>query len=499
MVANRGEIAVRILRACKELGISTVAVFSDADQSALHVRLADEAVRIGPPEVSHSYLNGEKIISVATETGAEAIHPGYGLLSENAQFAELVELEGMVFIGPSVEAIRIMGDKSLARELMQNTGIPVVPGSKSAIRDIEDALETANSIGYPVLIKSAAGGGGKGMRIAKSGDEIFDMADSAQRESIHSFGDGRLLIERYIPNAHHVEFQILGDQHGHIIHLFERECSVQRRHQKIIEETPSPILDDQLRAKMSESAIRAARAVNYSSTGTIEFLVDPSSGQFYFLEMNTRLQVEHPITELVTGMDLVKWQIRISAGEPIPFSNQDIEATGHAIECRLYAEDPEQRFLPASGKVLHFSAPRGPGIRVDSGIANGDEITVYYDPLIAKIITFSEDRDSAIRKMISALSETVLLGLTSNLRFLQDVLDHPDFKHGKVFTTWVEQNFSDWKQPRCGIEPEILIAAALGETSFFNIAISDQKEEKITPWMISDHFRIGSGNLRGDS
>ncbi len=492
LIANRGEIALRIIRACRELDIRTVAVYSEQDESALHVRMADEAYPIGPAPVSDSYLAVPKLLEAAQRSRAQAIHPGYGLLSENAAFVRAVDAAGLVFIGPPADAVEIMGDKAAARQRMLAAGVPVVPGFDGIIPGPDRLHGLASDLGYPILVKAAAGGGGKGMRVVWKEAELVELAAAAAREAMHAFGDDHLILERYLPHTHHIEFQVLGDLHGNVVHLFERDCSVQRRHQKIIEESPSPIVDDRLRAIMGSAAIQAARAVNYSNAGTVEFIVEPDTQEFYFLEMNTRLQVEHPVTELVTGIDLVKWQIRIAAGERLGFEQGEIQQKGHALECRLYAEDPEHSFLPASGKVLWFAEPSGPGVRVDSGITSGDFISVHYDPLIAKIIAYGEDRAAVVQKMTTALRETVLLGLTSNLQFLQDVLNHPEFLAGKVHTTWVEQNFADWVPPLCGVEPEVLIAAALSDL------FTDQSgplhvsgTDPASPWQTSRNFRTG--------
>jgi acetyl-CoA carboxylase biotin carboxylase subunit len=495
LIANRGEIAVRVIRACHELGITAVAVCSETDRDALHVRMADEAVTIGPPPAYESYLNAERILDAARRTGAQAIHPGYGFLSENAEFAQAVQEAGIVFIGPPPEAIQAMGDKAQARERMQGSGVPVVPGYQGS-EDEAALAQAASGLGFPVLVKAAAGGGGKGMRVVWKAEEFKDSVAAARREALHAFGDSRMILERYIPQAHHVEIQVLGDGHGNLVHLFERECSVQRRHQKVIEETPSPLLEDALRSEMGAAALLAAREIGYQNAGTVEFIVNPVTREFYFLEMNTRLQVEHPVTELVTGLDLVHWQIRISAGEPLAFTQADVQQHGHAIQCRLYAEDPANGFLPATGPVLRFVEPEGPGIRVDSGITSGDEITIHYDPLIAKVIVYAEDRPSAIRRMQSALREAVLLGVKTNWQFLQDVLSHPDFKAGLAYTTWVEEIFEDWQPPECIIPPEVLVAAALTQFQTpFGASPSESPSSPLadpySPWRITNGYRLG--------
>ncbi|MEO8355475.1 MAG: biotin carboxylase N-terminal domain-containing protein, partial [Chloroflexota bacterium] len=399
LIANRGEIAIRIMRACRELGIQSVAVYSDADKNALHVQYADEAIHIGAASPKESYLNADVLVRAALDSNADAIHPGYGFLSESASFAGTVASASLIFIGPSADSIRAMGDKAESKIRMKKAGVPTVPGFEGLEAE-KEFMKAAKEIGYPVLVKAAAGGGGKGMRVVNDEGELHEGIESARREALHAFGDDRLLIEKYVAKAHHIEFQVFGDQHGNLVHLFERECSVQRRHQKIIEETPSPLLTPQLREQMGEAAVKAAKAVGYFNAGTVEFIFDPDlsslrhgSGQaFFFLEMNTRLQVEHPVTELVTGLDLVHWQIRVAAGERFPFPQSHFTQRGHAIECRVYAEDPANGFLPSTGRLLQFIEPRGPGIRVDSGFAAGSDVTHFYDPLLAKLIVHAEDR-----------------------------------------------------------------------------------------------------------
>ncbi len=463
LIANRGEIAVRVGRACRELGIRSVAVYSEPDAGALHVRLADEAQPIGPAPAAQSYLSIERLLEAARRSGAQAVHPGYGFLSENAAFAQAVQEAGLVFIGPPAQAIRAMGDKAAARARMQQAGVPVVPGYQGP-DELTALAQAAEQIGYPVLAKAAAGGGGRGMRVVAQPADLAESLAAARREALHAFGDGRLILEKYLAGAHHVEFQVLGDQHGRLVHLFERECSVQRRHQKIIEESPSPLLGPELRRRMGADAVRAAQAAGYFNAGTIEFILDPASRSYYFLEMNTRLQVEHPVTELVTGLDLVQWQIRIAAGEPFPYTQEQLEQRGHAIECRLYAEDPANHFLPAAGRLLYLDEPQGPGIRLDAGAASGDEVTIHYDPLLAKLICFAEDRPSAIRRMQAALGGLAALGLTTNAAFLGEVLAAPEFLAGQVHTTWVDERFAGW-QPAApeALPPGVLAAAALSQ------------------------------------
>jgi 3-methylcrotonyl-CoA carboxylase alpha subunit len=500
LIANRGEIAIRILRACKELGIKTVAVYSDADKNALHVQHADEAIHIGNSSPKESYLNADVLIRAALDSNADAIHPGYGFLSENASFAGKVASAKLTFIGPSADSIRAMGDKAESKLAMKKAGVPTVPGFEG-LESEADFEKAAQEIGYPVLVKAAAGGGGKGMRVVNDESELTESIEGARREALNAFGDERLLIEKYLPAAHHIEFQVFGDQRGHLVHLFERECSVQRRHQKIIEETPSPLLTPELRAQMGEAAVKAARAVGYYNAGTVEFIFDPilsmpalgEAKGFYFLEMNTRLQVEHPVTELTTGLDLVHWQIRIAAGEYFPYKQEQLTQLGHAIECRIYAEDPANGFLPSTGKLLQFIEPRGPGIRVDSGFTTGDEVTHFYDPLLGKLIVHAEDREIAIQRMQAALREFVVHGVITNIDFLQDVLSHPGFANGQVTTRWVETNF-DWRPPS---EPsfESLIVASLADlvvpSSMSQVSRSNEVDP-YSPWKNPSGFRMGS-------
>ncbi len=493
LVANRGEIAIRILRACKELGILTVAVYSDADRNALHMQHADEAIHIGAAPSKESYLNADVLIQAALELKADAIHPGYGFLSESASFAGKVKSAGLIFIGPSAESIRLMGDKAESKIRMKEAGVPTVPGMEG-IENERDFEQAAEQIGYPVLVKASAGGGGKGMRVVWEADDLPEEIQAARREALHAFGDDRLLIEKYVANAHHVEFQVFGDRYGNLLHLFERECSVQRRHQKIVEETPSPLLTKELREEMGKAAVAAAKAVNYYNAGTIEFIVEPDTRNFYFLEMNTRLQVEHPVTELVTGLDLVHWQIRIANGERFPFEQSHFNQRGHAIECRVYAEDPVNGFLPSTGKLLQFVEPRGPGIRVDSGFAAGNEVTHFYDPLLAKLIVHAEDRPSAIQRMQTALQDFVVHGVVTNINFLQTVLSHPDFQNGRVTTQWVEENMEalmDNRQQTAGLH---IIVAALADVAINNPQSKIENEpDPYSPWKVTSGFRIGGG------
>ncbi len=440
LIANRGEIAVRVIRACREMNIRAVAVYSEADFASPHVRLADEAYCIGPAESSESYLRTEKILHAAREAGCDAIHPGYGFLSENAEFARAVKEAGMIFIGPPAEAITTMGDKTSARSLMISRGVPVVPGTEDAILSIEQARNTSAEIGYPVLLKAAAGGGGKGMRVVRHPDDLERSLESAQNEARTAFGDERVYIEKFVFEPRHIEIQILADAHGNIVHLGERECSIQRRHQKVVEECPSPVVDEAMRTRMGEAAIEAARACRYEGAGTIEFLVDANM-EFYFLEMNTRLQVEHPVTEMVTGIDLVKMQIKIAQGEKLPFQQSDIEFRGHAIESRLCAEDVRNNFLPSTGSITAYRPSQGFGIREDSGIGAGGEISIHYDPMFAKLIAWGMDREDAIGKMKRALDDYRIAGVETTIPFCRFVMDHPNFVSGDFNNDFVNLHY----------------------------------------------------------
>ncbi|HSD63391.1 MAG TPA: acetyl-CoA carboxylase biotin carboxylase subunit, partial [Ignavibacteriaceae bacterium] len=417
LIANRGEIAVRIIRACRELGIHSVAVYSEADKTSLHTRLADEAYFLGPALSSESYLNKEKILKAAEEAGADAVHPGYGFFSENADFIKMIEDAGLTFIGPPSSSVALMGSKTAARQLMAKNKVPIVPGTTSPIKSIKEGISIAREITYPILLKASAGGGGKGMRKINSADEFESAFDSTRREALKAFGDDSIYIEKFVENPKHIEVQIIADKHGNFAHLFERECSIQRRHQKIIEEAPSSFVDPETRFKITSAAVNAAKACNYYSAGTIEFLMDRNK-KFYFLEMNTRLQVEHPVTELITGIDLVKEQIFIADGKELSFKQDELEIRGHAVESRIYAEDPNNNFLPSTGKLYEFSLPAGPGVRVDEGFGRGSEISIYYDPLIAKLICWAGDRNSAIERMKRALSEYKIFGVITNISFL---------------------------------------------------------------------------------
>jgi len=495
LIANRGEIAVRIIRACREIGIRTVAVYSDADAAALHAQLADEAYPIGPPPASDSYLRGNALIDVALSAGCDCVHPGYGFLSESADFAQAVIDAGLVWVGPPPDAIRLMGVKTEARALMRQAGVPLVPGFQDEAADNTTFIDEAARIGYPVMVKAAGGGGGKGIRIVHDAADLPDALEAARREAQHAFADPRLFLERFIEHARHIEIQILADAHGHTLHLFERECSTQRRHQKIIEESPSPLVDDDLRARMGAAAVDAARAVGYVNAGTVEFIATPN-GDFYFLEMNTRLQVEHPVTEMVTGLDLVQLQFAIAAGEVLPFTQSNVSQRGHAIECRIYAEDPHNQFLPAVGTVLTFIPPQAPGIRVDSGVQSGDAITIHYDPMIAKVIVHAATRVDAIRRMQAALNETVILGTTTNIDFLQAVLAHEAFTSGTLDTGFIDAHLATLLPRQSPVSHLALIAAAIADvhqTAGANAPLSHHDDADVySPWGRGDGFRLGS-------
>ncbi|WML45248.1 acetyl-CoA carboxylase biotin carboxylase subunit [Neobacillus sp. PS3-40] len=438
LIANRGEIAVRVIRACREMGIESVAVFSEADREALHVQLADEAYCIGPTSSKDSYLNVTNIISVATLTGCDAIHPGYGFLAENADFAELCRECNITFVGPSPEAIIRMGTKDIARETMREAGVPIVPGSTGIIKDVEEALELSNELGYPVIIKATAGGGGKGIRVARNEQELIKGINITQQEAMTAFGNPGVYIEKYIEDFRHVEIQVLGDSYGNTVHLGERDCSIQRRLQKLLEETPSPALDEDMREEMGIAAVKAAKAVDYSGAGTVEFIYDYRARKFYFMEMNTRIQVEHPVTEMVTGIDLIKEQIRVASGEMLLYSQEDVTFTGWAIECRINAENPEKKFMPSPGKIKMYLPPGGLGVRIDSAAYPGYTIPPYYDSMIAKVITYGSSREEAISRMKRALSEFVIEGIHTTIPFHLKLLEHEQFVEGQFNTKFLE-------------------------------------------------------------
>lgn len=460
LVANRGEIALRIMRTAREMGIKTVAVYSDADRNSLHVRYADEAVHIGPAPSSESYLRIDKILDAAHRTGATAIHPGYGFLSENEEFAHAVENNGLAFIGPSAEAIELMGNKLAAKAAVAKFNVPLVPGTSEPIDDINVAIALANKIGYPILIKASAGGGGKGMRIVEAESNFEEQMQRATSEAQSAFGDGSVFIEKYVTKPRHIEFQIFGDKHGNVVHLYERECSIQRRHQKVVEEAPSSVLTEALRKTMGEAAINVAKACGYFGAGTVEFILDDQLN-FYFLEMNTRLQVEHPVTEQITALDLVKLQIRVAEGEELPFKQEDVKINGHAIEIRVYAEDPANNFLPDIGILQTYKRPQGLGVRVDDGFEQGMEIPFYYDPMIAKLICHADTRETAIEKMIRAIGDYEITGIETTLGFCDFVMNHPAFRSGDFNTKFVESYFTPAVLQQTSLDDEERIAVAL--------------------------------------
>ena len=462
LIANRGEIAVRLLRACRELGLETVAVFSEADRSALHVRYADEAYPIGPAPARDSYLRMDRILDVARRSGAQAIHPGYGFLVENPEFARACAMAGLVFVGPPPEAMELLGNKIAARRLMAGSGIPVIAGSGQQAQD-EDPLATAKRIGFPLLVKAAAGGGGKGMRVVRSAEELPSLLALASREAAASFGDGTVYLEQLIEGVRHIEFQVLADQHGHVIHLGERECSIQRRFQKLIEEAPSPALDDDLRQRMGQAAVQVARAAGYTNAGTVEFLLDRDS-HFYFLEVNPRLQVEHPVTEMVSGIDIVKEQLRVASGRRLRYRQEDVTPHGWAIECRILAEDPDAGFVPSVGRIRGVVEPSGPGVRVESGIYDGFEVSLYYDSLISKLITWGETRPEALLRMQRALDEYRIVGIKTSIPFYQRILNSMRFLAGHIRTDFLEQS----SLPEQEGEPRDLEAAAIAATLRFH-------------------------------
>lgn len=460
LVANRGEIAVRVMQTLQEMGIQTVALASDSDLQAEHVRIANEVIHLPGQKPADTYLQGKKIIELAKARGVDAVHPGYGFLSENAEFAKACADAGIVFIGPKPNVIRDMGDKIVAKHLMQQSGVPVVPGwSGDAATDFTVIAQEADKIGYPVLVKAAAGGGGKGMRRVDKAEDLKAAFESAAREAQSAFGDARVFLEKYITKPRHIEFQILGDHHGNVVHLFERECSIQRRHQKIIEETPSTALTPELRQKMGEAAVKAAQAMGYTNAGTMEFILD-ENGAFYFLEVNTRLQVEHPITEMTVHQDLVRLQVLVASGKPLPFKQDDMRQDGHAIECRIYAEDPANNFMPGIGKLAFYRPPVGPSIRVDNGVREGGEVTVHYDPMLSKLIVWAPERQAAIEKMSWALSHFVVLGVANNIEFLRAIITHPAFGAGDIHTHFLEAHPIDTTQD---IPTEAVAVAALSK------------------------------------
>ena len=486
LIANRGEIACRIIATAKKMGIRSVAVFSDADRNSRHVKLADQAVHIGPAASTDSYLRADKIIAAAKQTGAEAIHPGYGFLSENEDFADQCELNNIIFVGPPVSSIAAMGSKSAAKSIMQDAGVPLVPGYHGSEQDIETLKAEAEKVGFPLLLKAAYGGGGKGMRVVENMGEFDDALNSAKREAKSSFGNDKMLMERFIRNPRHVEIQVFTDEHGNAVYLAERDCSVQRRHQKVLEEAPAPALTEKTRTEMGEAAIRAAQAIDYVGAGTVEFLFD-QSGEFYFMEMNTRLQVEHPVTEMITGQDLVEWQLLVASGQPLPLAQNDIQVNGHAFEARIYAEDPDNDFLPCTGTIKHLRTPAEKnGIRIDTGIEEGDEISAFYDPMIAKLIVWDTDRTRALLRLQKALREYRLTGLTTNVDFLHRLASHPEFVKTNLTTEFIQQHQEELLPDSSVNYQQIATEAAL-----FDIC-QRQQQRGSSPWQSGNAFRMNS-------
>lgn len=495
LIANRGEIACRVIATCQRLGIATVAVYSDADRNARHVRLADEAIAIGPAPARESYLRGDAILAAARRTGAQAIHPGYGFLSENAGFAQACAEAGIVFIGPSAAAIRAMGDKSAAKALMQQAGVPLTPGYHGDEQIPEFLRKQADSIGYPVLIKASAGGGGKGMRRVDDSATFTEALASCQREAQSAFGNAHVLVEKYVERPRHIEIQVFGDSHGNVVYLFERDCSVQRRHQKVLEEAPAPGMTPERRAAMGKAAVDAARAVNYVGAGTVEFIAGPD-GDFYFMEMNTRLQVEHPVTECITGTDLVEWQLRVASGEPLPLQQDQLQIRGHALEARLYAEDADRGFLPSTGTLRHLRLPANTAhVRVDAGVEQGDAITPFYDPMIAKLIVWDVDRDAALRRMQQALAECEVVGVTTNAAFLRRLVMTDSFTQAKLDTALIEREQAALAPNDGDSDPALWALAAIAGVATSEAASRDARDPH-SPWQAQDGWRLGAAAAR---
>lgn len=495
LIANRGEIAVRIIKACQEMGISSVAVYSDVDRNSLHIQKADEAVCIGPAPAIESYLNIDSIIRAAQERTCEAIHPGYGFLAENAEFVKRCEKENIVFIGPNSKAMALVGDKVRSRQTMEKAGIPIIPGMKGVFKDISGCKIEAEKIGYPVMVKASSGGGGKGMRIVSHEKELSSALEAGMREAKSAFGDESVYLEKYIEEPRHVEFQVLADNNGSIVHLFERECSIQRRHQKIVEETPSQALNPELRKKMGETAKRVIDVAGYNNAGTVEFLLDEDK-KFFFLEVNARLQVEHPVTELTTGVDLVHQQILIASGEKLSLSQDRLAQNGHAIECRIYAEDPLNDFLPSSGQVLFLKEPTGPGVRHDCGIYSGCDVPIYYDPILAKLIVWAENREMACKRMANALDDYVVLGIKTSIDFLKALIMSPQFSEGETTTSFIKKHFDGWEGKEKEKKTQDLAALAAAFDSFSRVAVkpggvSATSHDMHSPWYTLGKWRIG--------
>ncbi|MGL6159347.1 acetyl/propionyl/methylcrotonyl-CoA carboxylase subunit alpha [Microbulbifer sp.] len=498
LIANRGEIACRIIKTARRLGVATVAVYSDADADALHVQLADEAVRLGPAPAKESYLDISKVLDAATQTGADAVHPGYGFLSENAEFCRACHSAGIVFVGPPAGAIEAMGSKSAAKRIMEDAGVPLVPGYHGTNQDPGILEGYAQRIGYPVLLKAAAGGGGKGMRRVDRVEDFYAALEAAKREAQNAFGDDLMLLERYVVNPRHVEIQVFCDQKGGGIYLFERDCSVQRRHQKVVEEAPAPGMTEELRARMGEAALRAAQAIGYVGAGTVEFLLD-ARGAFYFMEMNTRLQVEHPVTEMITGQDLVAWQLAVAAGEPLPLEQEDLHILGHAMEVRIYAEDPDNDFLPATGKLVRHRPPKeSESVRVDTGVQSGDEIGVHYDPMIAKLICYGRSRREALAKLDRALQEYQIAGVRHNIEFLRRVINHREFAGGRVSTHFIEDFEAEILHQEHQLTPQscAAIAACLSDWESRDLRAAAPRADEHSPWHGGDNWRCNLASAR---
>jgi acetyl-CoA carboxylase biotin carboxylase subunit len=493
LVANRGEIAVRVIRACKELDIPVVAVYSEADRTGLHVQLADEAVCIGPPSPLESYLNIDAIVKAAGDAGCDAVHPGYGFLAENGDFAEVLEKAALTFIGPSGAVIKSMGSKIESRNIMSKAGVPIVPGALEGSENVDEIVAAAKKIDGPIFLKASAGGGGKGMRLVRDRKKLESLVREAVGEARSAFGNGTVYVEKYIENPRHIEFQILADSHGNAVHLFERECSIQRRHQKVVEETPSTALTPELRKEMGDAAVAAAKAAGYVNAGTVEFIFD--QGKFYFLEMNTRIQVEHPITECTTGVDLVKWQIRIARGEKLNFKQEDLEQRGHAIECRIYAEDEANNFMPSCGVIKLLREPWGPGIRNDSGVYEGWEVSPFYDPILSKLVTHAETRDAAIKRMLLALDAYVVHGIKTSVGLHKRILSHKAFTKGETYTNFIEKYSDDLLGRTENVPDEVFIGAALAE-QLKGVGKGPKAAvdaERPTPWKTIGKWEIGGG------